>query len=295
MLRPGTESAATADNNSNNTNTPINTNTTTQNTINNYINNNPYLSKVIVTIQSLQPHQQFAVLFYILTVLISFIYSCLFTPPSNYFTNKRNLVNVLFVKMGWFWVTVVYMTYLYFIQSKKQSYERGLARYGLITMYWYILTQWLFGPSFIDRVFVATGGSCTDLLAENNIIGAYGYGACKRAGGNWGGGHDVSGHCVLLILSSLFLWEEVVAWGFYSIPTIQRIKANNTNRYGWWSVLAVYGLLLLWWWMLTITSAYFHGYFELLSGCFFGILGWAVVYIGILPQFPQIGLPPVQL
>ncbi|KAI9248493.1 Fat storage-inducing transmembrane protein [Phascolomyces articulosus] len=158
------------------------------------------------------------------------------------------------------------------------------------------MTQWLLGPSFIERVFVATGGSCTDLLStQSEGINVNQYAACKRAGGTWNGGHDVSGHCVLLILSSLFLWEEAVAWAFYSIPAVQRLRANTSNRNAWYSVLTVFGLLVFWWWMLVVTSVYFHGHFELLSGCFFGVLGWAIVYIGILPRLPQVGLPPIQL
>ncbi|KAI9495196.1 inositol phospholipid synthesis and fat-storage-inducing TM-domain-containing protein [Zychaea mexicana] len=257
-------------------------------------NNSPLLARLNAFItHSLQPHQKFAVSFYILTVFMSYLYSLLGRAPVSYFTNKRNLFNVLFVKLGWFWTTVVYMLFLYFVQSRKQSYERGLARYVMISAYWYIMTQWLLGPSFIERVFVATGGQCTGGTGGDMLLSVYQQAACKRAGGKWGGGHDVSGHCVLLILSSLFLWEEAIAWAFYSIPTVQRIRQQN--GWPWLSVKAVFGLLILWWWMLIVTSVYFHGHFELVSGCFFGVLGWAIVYVGILPRLPQIGFPPLQL
>ncbi|KAI8147617.1 Fat storage-inducing transmembrane protein, partial [Fennellomyces sp. T-0311] len=148
------------------------------------------------------------------------------------------------------------------------------------------MTQWLLGPSFIERVFVATGGQCRD--TSSMLLNVYQQAACRRAGGTWGGGHDVSGHCVLLMHSSLFLWEEV-SWAFYSIPSVQRIREQN--GWAWMSVKAMFGMLLFWWWMLVVTSTYFHGHYELVSGTIFGLLGWAVIYVGILPQLPQIGLP----
>lgn len=221
----------------------------------------------------LQPHQKFAVPFYISTIIVSFLYSVLGHAPVSYFTHKRNLFNVLFVKLGWFWTTVVYLFYLYNVLSRRESYERGLFRYAMATWYWYILTQWLLGPSLIERVFVATGGHCVDdnMMTVQNV---YQQAMCRRLGGTWDGGHDVSGHCVLLIHSSLFLWEEI-KWTWYSIPMLERLK--QVGGWPWRSVLAVFALLTLWWWMLVVTSVYFHGHFELLSGCILGIAGWALL------------------
>lgn len=220
-----------------------------------------------------RPHQKFAAVFYLSTVIVSLIYGATCHPPANYFSNKRNLVNVYFVKLGWLWTTIIYLFYLVNVLSRKQSLERGVARYLLMSLYWYLMTQWLLGPSFIDRVFVATGGTCRDPSAML-IQDVYQQTMCRRAGGTWSGGHDVSGHCVLLIHSSLFLWEEI-SWIWYSIPAVQRLRQQNGTP--WLAFKMVCGLLALWWWMLVITSVYFHGHYELLTGCIFGVAGWAAL------------------
>ncbi|KAF7724879.1 hypothetical protein EC973_000592 [Apophysomyces ossiformis] len=242
-------------------------------------------------LQFLRPHQQVALVFYPLTVIVSFLYAGLCEPPETYFSNKRNIFNVYFVKIGWFWVTVIYLAYLLFNHTNERRRMQGIVRYAFVTLYWYTMTQWLLGPSFIDRVFVATGGHCR---AEQGMAvnGVFAQQACRKAGGRWAGGHDVSGHCVLLIHSSLFLWEEI-SWLYYSIPAFQRHKQEG--GWAWRSLLAVFGVLILSWWMLVMTSVYFHGHHELISGCFFGLLGWAILYLGLFPKLPLANLPPVSL
>lgn len=222
----------------------------------------------------LKPHQIFAVAFYLSTIVISLLYSLLGVAPATYFSKKRNLFNVFFVKIGWFWITVVFIAYLYNVLSRKQAYERGIARYVMVSFYWYILTQWLLGPSLIDRLFVATGGRCTS--DSNNVMlqNIYQQAVCRKMGGTWNGGHDVSGHCVLLLHASLFLWEEI-AWVWYSIPSLKHIQ--QAGGWPWRSVLAVFGILTFWWYMLVVTCVYFHGHFELLTGTIFGFAGWAVL------------------
>ncbi|ORY91958.1 inositol phospholipid synthesis and fat-storage-inducing TM-domain-containing protein [Syncephalastrum racemosum] len=238
-------------------------------------------------VQRIKPHQKVAVCFYIGTVVVSFLYSILARAPVSYFSYKRNLFNVLFVKLGWFWTSIVFWFYL--SQQPQQKQMQGLARYAFVTLYWYLLTQWLLGPSFIDRVFVATGGHCTHVETQLSIQSVYHQAACRAAGGKWGGGHDVSGHCVLLIHASLFLWEEI-AFSFYSLPAVKRLSGLRRRAFQ-----AVGALMVLWWWMLVMTSVYFHGHFELISGCFFGVLGWAILYLGVFPQLPSVGLPSLVL
>ncbi|OAD76504.1 hypothetical protein PHYBLDRAFT_100611, partial [Phycomyces blakesleeanus NRRL 1555(-)] len=192
--------------------------------------------------------------------------------PISYFSLKHNVFNKYFVKIGWFWVTVVYLPYLALVLSKRkfdsQRFAQGILRYVVATTYWYLMTQSFFGPSIIDRVFVATGGHCSSKIYKNgsDTIVAYDnifqQSSCRRLGGNWTGGHDVSGHCVMLIHASLFLWEEL-SWVFWSVPTFQRIRSQGGLE--WFSILSVFSLLGLWWWMVLMTSVYFHGHLELLS------------------------------
>ena len=107
---------------------------------------------------------------------------------------------------------------------------------------------------------------------------------CKLAGGQWKGGHDISGHVFLLVLGSAFLWMEMLpvvlryaglgeerlvqmANGKTGSAKIEAQGASdvesendeNDGRGGVSAPLAVAGLS---WWMLLMTAAYFHTWFE---------------------------------
>ncbi|KAH6681609.1 inositol phospholipid synthesis and fat-storage-inducing TM-domain-containing protein [Halenospora varia] len=150
------------------------------------------------------------------------------TAPS-YFAKKSNVFNIFFVKQGWAWVTFSYFFFLLshphagkpFSLSLTPRRIRGTVRWGIVTVWWIFVTQWFFGPAIIDRGFTLTGGQC-ELVREaeaGNVLmdearqfvtGV----ACKAVGGKWKGGHDISGHVFLLVLGSMFLFEEVlyVVW-----------------------------------------------------------------------------------
>lgn len=244
----------------------------------------------------LKPHQLVFSVLYPATLLVAFFYSTVGNPPDTYFSSKRNIFNVFFVKIGWFWVTLAYFLYLYLVPSRRlqniQAFSSGLTRYALVTLYWYLMTQWLLGPSFIDRVYVLSGGKCASLLQDTEISAQFAsvmqQQVCRKMGGQWTGGHDVSGHCVLLIHASLFFWEEL-SWMFYNARPFIQMKQQDKAQYG--AVVGVLALTALWWFMLFMTGVYFHGHYELLSGAIFGILGWAVLYLGVFPRLPAIGLP----
>lgn len=230
----------------------------------------------------LKPHQIVSLTLYLSTVFIAFLYSQIGNPPETYFSSKRNILNVFFVKIGWFWVTLVYFGYLYLVKSNRlqntNQFVQGSLRYVMVTVYWYLMTQWLLGPSFIDRVYVLTGGKCSSLLqdAESSakLANVFQQQTCRRLGGNWAGGHDVSGHCVMLIHASLFFWEEL-SWMFYNANAFVQMKSRDRAQY--FSIVAVGAIAAIWWFMLFMTGVYFHGHFEILSGSIFGVLGWAVL------------------
>lgn len=142
----------------------------------------------------------------------------------------------------------------------------------------------------IDRGFLLTGGQCELVaLAEDADIGntrqfLTGV-ACKAVGGQWRGGHDISGHVFLLVLGSAFLLQEVVHVVLRSSATKDErtvfmydgaIKSADVETQpasqvvpgasGWTLgsklVLGVVGLSL---YMLLMTAAYFHTWFEKVS------------------------------
>lgn len=220
----------------------------------------------------LQPYQRAAVCFYLLTVLVFFLLSPL-APSTSYFSNKRNFLNVYFVKLGWFWTTVAFSVHWFFVARRRS--QRPLydwIRYLFMTLYWFVMTQWLLGPSLIDRMFVATGGECVSAF-ENGVV--LQQATCRKLGGQWTGGHDISGHCFLLIHASLFLWEEL--WRPAEREEVEKKEKKDLIPWKSPPVLIVLCLLGVWWWMLAMTAVYFHGHYELVSGCFFGIFGWALL------------------
>jgi hypothetical protein len=174
----------------------------------------------------------------------------------SYFSQKSNLFNVIFVKYGWFWTTLVFLIHL--SRLRISSKPKAALRWGLATAWWILVTQWFLGPPLMDRAFLVTGGTCEMLDAAGPDAMGMSTGkllitsaACKLQGGRWRGGHDLSGHVFLLTHASLFLWSELLPF----------LKAGI---WGWVSS-AVVAILCMWWWMLLMTGIYFHTWTEKVS------------------------------
>ena len=247
-------------------------------------------------------------------------------PPINYFASKRNFLNVYFVKILWFWTTIAFglilsTTHLPLLQQQSKSSNRrkpatgvvilqSITRYVLITSAWYLTTQWFFGPALIDRSFTLTGGSCdlplhveTRLSSPEKVVATVSSVACKRSGGSWAGGHDISGHVFLLVISISFLLLELwlsdrvlqsysrAEHPHISQEAAERIaretSAKEKQEIGGWESSAleatarkytrwfVWTIVVLGFWMLLMTSIWFHSLGEKLSGL---ALASSVVY-----------------
>jgi hypothetical protein len=220
------------------------------------------------------------------------------TAPS-YFAKKSNVFNQFFVKQGWAWVTFSYLFFLFTHPSTglpgtptvTPRRLRGILRYGIVTVWWIFVTQWFFGPAIIDRGFLLTGGQCElveqaeagklDMHSTRRFVTGV---ACKAVGGKWKGGHDISGHVFLLVLGSMFLFEEVlyvvlrsarekedrtVFMNDGAVKSAQveaQVESASASEEQWTLgakvVLGVAGLSL---YMLLMTAAYFHTWFEKVS------------------------------
>jgi hypothetical protein len=228
------------------------------------------------------------------------------TAPS-YFATKGNIFNRFFVKQGWAWVTFSYFLFLFTHPSAGPSLQitprriKGTLRWGVVTIWWIFVTQWFFGPAIIDRGFVLTGGQCELVEAAEaghvEMDGARQFFtgvACKTVGGKWKGGHDISGHVFLLVIGSMFLFEEVLHVVLKSPTTEEErtvymgdgaIKSANigaeSGEYGIWTlgakvVLGVAGLSL---YMLLMTAAYFHTWFEKVSLDHVSYANWMLTFL----------------
>ncbi|KAI0542203.1 inositol phospholipid synthesis and fat-storage-inducing TM-domain-containing protein [Xylaria digitata] len=243
----------------------------------------------------------------------------------SYFARKDNLFNVLFVKRGWLWITVAFLAFV----ATHPTFRRGRMavragiRWALVTGWWILVTQWCFGPPLIDRGFRFTGGRCE--VARDAVSAGtadqkelFTAAACRTAGGNWSGGHDISGHVFLLVLGSCFLIQEVV---WVVLKAGQKLVGSGDDRavvmgdgalkgagvesyhtpaaherhlgVGGKFALGVVGLSL---WMLLMTAVYFHTWFEKLTGLL--VASMAVYAVYVLPRWIPalrglVGLPGI--
>jgi len=229
------------------------------------------------------------------------------------------------VKQGWAWITFSYFFFLFTHPSMGPSLEitpkriKGALRWGIVTVWWIFITQWFFGPALIDRGFTLTGGQCelVDLAEAGHVemddtrqfvTGM----ACKAVGGKWKGGHDISGHVFLLVLGSMFLFEEVLSVVLKSPKRKEErtiimadgaaksaeVEAQSPGEEGKWTlgakiVVGVGGLSV---YMLLMTAAYFHTWFEKFTGLLVAFSGIFVVYFlpRLLPGLRSIiGMPGI--
>lgn len=138
----------------------------------------------------------------------SLLFDFLKFPPS-YFSNRRNVFNVFFVKWGWAWTLsslamfIVISSYIY-TGANRRLLRAHLMRLLYGSACWYICTGMF---STIEASF----GQCYDL--KGNMIKSptsrpFHRRSCRQASGHWLG-FDISGHCFLLIMSNLFIMEEL--------------------------------------------------------------------------------------
>ncbi|KAJ5534806.1 hypothetical protein N7527_001060 [Penicillium freii] len=252
--------------------------------------------------------------------------------PVNYFARKNNIFNVYFVKIGWLWTTAAFVSLLifqpFYSSSRRESSSQqearfrrtlqAILRYALATTVWYLATQWFFGPAIIDRGFVATGGKCERALEEAGKMAAGQTATCKTAGGAWRGGHDISGHVLMLVLATGLLAFEAVgasarapACLVCSDPTgdagrerkasdADSTTVSDSTRTGGfarkWSLRLVWGVVGLGWWMLFMTAIWFHTWLEKWSGLTIALSAVYAIYIlprRIAPLRDMVGLPGV--
>jgi hypothetical protein len=123
---------------------------------------------------------------------------------------------------------------------------------------------------------------------------------CKAAGGAWRGGHDISGHVLMLVLATGLLAFEAVGASACAPACVSQVgptadagrerKASdadstpviNSNETGGfastWSLRLVWGVVGLGWWMLFMTAIWFHTWLEKVSALFGKILPGQTLY-----------------
>ena len=184
--------------------------------------------------------------------------------PSFYFSEKKNFLNQIFVKNGWAWTISLLLSLIYLRSFNRLKTLKSLKSLIGATLYWFLITQWTFGPSILERVYKRVG-SCSLLhLKEFHL--------CYEGGGEWDG-LDISGHCFLLLHSSLLIWEEIRNTFSMNLNNLKNF--NSTMAIG----MALMILLGLWSIMLLITVLYFHSIVEKALGTIFGFGFWTFEFL----------------
>ncbi|PLW06584.1 hypothetical protein PCASD_25594 [Puccinia coronata f. sp. avenae] len=174
---------------------------------------------------------------------------------------------------------------------------RILSLHLVATLLWILFTQWCFGSSIFERLLILTGAKCMPSLSPlhstatgspldqhpTDLENVY----CQQRWGRrlpdldqfiiaaykpyWAEGIDVSGHTFLLSFSILL----IVSCLHSSIHLLWKTKRPELIPRNYrWAVYINLALLAIWWWMILMTSLYFHGPVEKLSGFALGTAAW---------------------
>ncbi|XBW34680.1 hypothetical protein QEN19_000248 [Hanseniaspora menglaensis] len=197
--------------------------------------------------------------------------------------SKRNIMNVIFIKNGLFWI------YILILANRLVSSTKGsgfLTRIFKVYSFWYvtIVSMLPFSglQSLTELIFTFTGGECIlgpeDVLkhqTKKNIRKVHTLKQCKKLKGKWLNGHDLSGHLFFL---SLMIW--VVSMEIFELSGTSH---NKTLKYGYnlrlfirifaTFLILIYGYNI----MITILNE-FHGFGEIMTGFIWGHFGGYAIY-----------------
>lgn len=208
---------------------------------------------------------------------------------SHYFANKRNILNVYFIKKAWGWTTAAFLLNWSTSPYRFRTGHR-LVQYLLATFAWLLFTAWFFGPSLFERLTVASGGQCVLNVPSGDHV-VVPYSLCYSRSTitpathpdlfaspafaslsldhsafptGWIGtprlrrGHDVSGHIFLLTLSILLLVDQLR-------PSFVGTR-RQWSAWHYAAIVANISLIAVWFLGVGTTSIYFHSPLEKFTG-----------------------------
>lgn len=200
-------------------------------------------------------------------------------------SEKGSFLNQWFFKLGWAWTLAAWLLPLFAAgpsaaphastvaagargreEGAWRAWTRAAARVAVATALWYIFV------GCFNTLHFYSGSCSNDSIAHPRH--------CIREGHEWSG-VDISGHCFLLVFSSLILWSE------------SKQRANPLAGMGAFREAVEWGVLvmrLLWFVGLWATCCYFHEVHDKVLGCLFGAMCWYLTY-GILPVYLNLLLP----
>jgi len=217
--------------------------------------------------------------FYLLLVTSMSVLGDLARPGPSYFSDKGNLFNIYFVKLGWGWTSALVISFILIsnqIENDGQfkNLGRPLARYAVLTVYWYVCTH---SFEWLENIT----GSCSHSDFPRKR-------PCLKGGHGWLG-FDISGHCFLLVHSLLFMNSElqIIFRVSKKLESLGKSDSSSSSGEGNYTLpIGTYRLALraltvimfllqcIWELMLLTTALYFHTTVQKLVGVFFAVGGW---------------------
>ncbi|XP_067856645.1 acyl-coenzyme A diphosphatase FITM2 [Heptranchias perlo] len=204
----------------------------------------------------------------------------------SYFSNRRNVLNVYFVKFSWGWTVGLLLPFIftsnYFVQRDVLFAVRRLTSCVVGTAVWFLSTR-------IFHVIENFTGECYESQNMTILHEFENLHACKKQGHLWLG-FDISGHCFLLSYCALMIIEEIAVMN--ELHKVEQKPGKATATIIKSLFIALNALLLLWVWMFFCTAVYFHDMPHKFIGTIFGISPWYGTYRFWYKKPFSPGLPP---
>ncbi|XP_029574631.1 fat storage-inducing transmembrane protein 2 [Salmo trutta] len=184
--------------------------------------------------------------------------------PETYFSNRRNVVNMYFVKVSWGWTLLLLTPFILFTSYKNLAFAlRRLSSLVVATAVWYTFTKFFTHINNATSTCHVPESEAMDQVPHDDIT------SCRNAGGQWYG-FAISGHSFILSYSALIIAEEMS-------PMVHMVKKNRNTVLDLLYV-SLNWIVIIWIWMFVCTSVYFHSFPEKLLGTVLGIVPWFLTY-----------------
>ncbi|XP_043566232.1 acyl-coenzyme A diphosphatase FITM2 isoform X1 [Chiloscyllium plagiosum] len=204
----------------------------------------------------------------------------------SYFSNRRNALNMYFVKFSWGWTVGLLFPFIftsnYFLQRDVLFAVRRVTSCLVGTGVWFLSTR----TFHIIENFTGECYESQNMTVLHELDNLY---TCKKNGHIWLG-FDISGHSFLLSYCVLIMTEEIAVMNELHKVEQKPGKAIATIIKSLF--IALNALLLLWIWMFFCTAVYFHDMPHKIIGTAFGISAWYGTYRFWYKKSFSPGLPP---
>lgn len=179
--------------------------------------------------------------------------------------------NVVFVQLfGYVWFTAAYASHVFLYTDEQNRIPEAVLvqqafKYALVTVCYILVQRWCFGAPIVERINVATGGSCDRPFLSMN--------QCKLdPEAVWVDGFDLLSHYYIILSLSLMLWHNRDSMHTMAPSTTTWAKTADRLLKPFCGVL-----LAVWFLEFCITSTFFHTVGERFTGLVAIPVTWAVI------------------